>query len=149
MSNPLRSAQDYEFFIYSLASEFPSIQHSAVTFVRRGATLARVTGEIVFDHGFRLIVRERLSFDLLPGQIEGYGYELWQDDQKLCWYDSQPHPDDPSLQSTHPHHKHIPPDIKHHRVPAENMSFHQPNLPALIREIELLLEARERSATSP
>jgi hypothetical protein len=42
------------------------------------------------------------------------------------------------LQSTHPHHKHIPPDIKHNRIPAENMSFSQPNLPALIHEIESL-----------
>jgi hypothetical protein len=43
------------------------------------------------------------------------------------------------LQSTHPHHKHIPPDIKHHRVPAPAMSFTQPNLPALTLEIEQLL----------
>ncbi len=43
------------------------------------------------------------------------------------------------LQSTHPHHKHIPPDLKHHRVPAPDMSFVQPNLPVLIREIEVLL----------
>jgi hypothetical protein len=31
------------------------------------------------------------------------------------------------------------PDIKHHRIPAPNMSFTQPNLSALIREIEELL----------
>ncbi len=35
-----------------------------------------------------------------------------------------------------PHHKHTPPDIKHHRIPAPNMSFTQPNLPALIQEID-------------
>jgi len=61
-------------------------------------------------------------------------YELF-----LYWYDSQPHPNDPTLQSTHPHHKHIPPDIKHHRIPAPEMSFVKPNLPALIREIESLI----------
>lgn len=41
----------------------------------------------------------------------------------------------------HPHHKHIDPDIKHHRIPAPNMSFTQPNLAALIQEIEKLIEA--------
>ena len=43
---------------------------------------------------------------------------------------------DPTLQSTYPHHKHIPPDIKHHRIPAPEMSFTRPNLPFLIEEIE-------------
>lgn len=40
--------------------------------------------------------------------------------------------------STLPHHKHIPPDIKH-RVPAPNLSFTEPNPPALIKEIEATL----------
>jgi hypothetical protein len=44
------------------------------------------------------------------------------------------------LASTHPHHKHLPPDIKHHRVPAPGLSFTEPNLPFLIREIEEMLE---------
>lgn len=51
-------------------------------------------------------------------------------------YDDFPHPNDLTLASTMPHHKHIPPDIKHHRIPAPNMSFERPNLPALIQEIE-------------
>jgi hypothetical protein len=37
-------------------------------------------------------------------------------------------------------HKHIPPDIKHHRVPAPEMSFTRSNLPLLLREIEALIE---------
>jgi hypothetical protein len=44
--------------------------------------------------------------------------------------------DDLMLASTHPHHKHIFPDIKHHRVPAPGLSFDRPNLPVLIAEIE-------------
>ena len=52
------------------------------------------------------------------------------------WYDSFPHPNDPSLASTDPHHKHVPPNIKHHRVPAPDLSFTRPNLPFLIEEIE-------------
>jgi len=58
----------------------------------------------------------------------------------LWWYDSMPHPDVPELQSTHPHHKHIPPEIKQHRIPAPEMSSTRPNLPVLIREIEALLK---------
>jgi hypothetical protein len=50
-----------------------------------------------------------------------------------------PHPTDPTLASTHPHHKHIPPDIKHHRIPAPDLSFTVPNLPLLIHEIETTL----------
>ena len=71
-------------------------------------------------------------------------YRTWLDRQaeyrneKLYWYDSQSHPSDPALQSTDPHHKHIPPDLKHHRTSAPQMSFTQPNLPTLIREIETL-----------
>jgi hypothetical protein len=38
-----------------------------------------------------------------------------------------------------PHHKHIPPDIKNHRLPAPELSFTRPNLPFLIREIEQML----------
>lgn len=59
-------------------------------------------------------------------------------DERLYWYDDFPHPNDPTLTSTMPHHKHIPPDIKHHRIPAPTMSFERPNLPALIQEIEEL-----------
>ena len=55
-------------------------------------------------------------------------------------YDSFPHPNDASLAATDPHHKHIPPDIKHHRVPAPELFFTRPNLPLLIEEVERLLK---------
>ena len=32
--------------------------------------------------------------------------------------------------------KHIPPDIKHNRIPVSDMSFERPNIPVLIKEIE-------------
>lgn len=139
MSNPLRTPADYESFIYSLCEQFPVARRSTVHFIRRGTTLARVVGELYFDKDVRLVVRERILYHRLPAVIDEYGYEVWQGDEKLYWYDPQPHPDDPTLQSTHPHHKHIPPDLKHHRVPAPEMSFTQPNLPALIQEIEATL----------
>lgn len=137
--NPLRSSGDYELFLYSLSEQFPSVRQSTLTFVRRGHSLARVTGELFFDQGLRLVVLERIVFDRLPALIDAYGYEVWQGAEKLYWYDPQPHPNEPSLRSTHPHHKHVPPDIKHNRIPAPGMSFTHPNLPLLIREIEDLL----------
>jgi len=138
MSNPLRTLEDYELFLYTLLERFKSIRHSTVTLVRRGATLARVTGEIHFDGGLRLVVLERIVADRNPAVIDAYGYEIWQGPEKLSWYDCQPHPDDSTLLSSHPHHKHIPPDIKHHRLPAPHMSFVRPNLPELIAEVEEL-----------
>jgi hypothetical protein len=139
MSDAFRSPGDYELFLYTLADRFPSIRRSTLAFIRRGVSLARVSGELYFEAEFRLVVRERLLYQRLPLVLDWYGYEAWRGEEKLFWYDPQPHPDEPDLQSTHPHHKHIPPDIKHHRVPAPAMSFTQPNLPVLIREIEQLL----------
>ena len=55
--NPLRTPEDYELFLYTLTEKFPSVRHSTMTFVRRGASLARVTGELLFDQEIRLVVR--------------------------------------------------------------------------------------------
>ncbi len=84
----------------------------------------------------------------MPAIIDWYGYKVWQGGEKLYWYDSQPHPNNPTLQSTHPYHKHIPPDIKCNRTPAPEMSFTQPNLPVLIREIETIIKKAENEAKS-
>ena len=141
MSDPLRTIEDYELFVYSLPEQFPAIRRSTLVLSRRGATLARVAGELSFDHSFRLAVRERLIFDRLPVVIDSYGYEIWRGEEKQCWYDSQPHPGVPALQATHPHHKHVPPNMKHNRLPAEKMSFERPNLPELVAEIAALMRS--------
>jgi hypothetical protein len=143
MINPLRTSEDYELFVYSLAQQFPSVRYSTLAFVRLGVSLARVAGEVHFEGAYRLVVRQRIVFDRLPAVIDAYGYEVWRGDTKLYWYDSQPHPGDQALQATHPHHKHVAPDTKHHRIPAPNMAFVYPNLPALIAEIEATLGQRE------
>ncbi|HRV91280.1 MAG TPA: DUF6516 family protein [Anaerolineae bacterium] len=143
MTQPFRTPEDYELFLYSLTEQFPSVNRSTIVFIRRGATLARVAGELHFKHNIRLVVRERVLYQHLPLVMDWYGYEVWQDEEKLYWYDSQPHPNNPELASTHPHHKHIPPDIKHNRIPAPTMSFTRPNLPALIQEIEELISKLE------
>ncbi len=138
--NPFQSLADYENFVYSLQGHFLSIERSTLVVAPRGKRVAVLQGELTFAHGYRITVKERLAFDADVVVIEEYGYELWHNADKIAWYDSQPHPNDPALQSTHPHHKHVPPDIKHNRVPAPEMSFTQPNLPALIREVEDLAE---------
>jgi len=145
MTSLLRTPEDYELFLYTLQDQFESIRSSTMTFVRRGSSLARVSGEIKFDHEIRLVIMERVLFDRLPAVIDAYGYEVWREEEKLYWYDSQPHPDDEPLQSTHPHHKHVPPDIKHNRIPAPEMSFSEPNIPTLIEEIEKLIETIEEN----
>jgi hypothetical protein len=137
--NPYRSLRSYEEFIYTLPQQFPFLISSTLVVVRRGARMVTVSGEIRFPRGYRLVVKERLTFDTGPLILRRYGYEVWQGDEKLIWYDSQPHPDDPSLAVTAPHHKHIPPRIRHHRVPAPELSFTKPNLPFLIQEIEQLV----------
>ena len=134
--NPFRSLRDCETFVYTLLQQFPRITRSTLTVIRRGKYRAEVMGELFFPAGIRLSVYEYLTWDEGPVVIEGYSYEVWSGSEKLYWYDSQPHPNDPSLAATDPHHKHIPPDIKHHRVPAPGLSFTQPNLPLLIEEIE-------------
>jgi len=97
MNNPLRTSEDYELFLYRLSEQFPLIPQSTVRFIRRGVSLARVTGELHFDHSIRLVVRERVVYQRLPVTIDSYGYEIWCGDEKLYWYDSQPHPNDPTL----------------------------------------------------
>ncbi len=119
------------------------VQRSTVTFVRRGRSLARVAGELFFAHGIRIVVRERILYHRLPAVIDWYGYEVWRHGEKLYWYDPQPHPQDPELQSTHPHRKHVPPNIKHNRIPAPGMSFSAPTLPVVISEVNALIRRIE------
>jgi hypothetical protein len=145
MKQSFQSIETYEFFLYTLTENFPSIKHSNISLIRRGASLARVSGEIHFDHKYRLVVRERLLFHCSPIVLDWYGYEIWQGEELLCRYDCQPHPDDPFLETSYPHHKHILPNLNRNRAPAPNMSFTQPNLPEIIREIMSLIEALEKT----
>jgi hypothetical protein len=129
----LPSLAEYQQFIYGLPGAYPVIRHATLVVVQHGPAFAEVTGNIEFDQGIILSVWEDLNF--ARSVIQGYSYLVTQGEEQLYWYDPQPHPNDTSLASTHPHHKHIQPDIKHHRIPASGISFDQPNLPYLIEEI--------------
>lgn len=129
--NPLKSLSDYSEFVADLLSQ-PIVKDSTVAVWSDSPYTGIAEGEVLFTNGLRM--REEMDFEV--GLIVSYGYEVYRGDERLYWYDDFPHPNDPTLASTIPHHKHIPPDIKHHRIPAPNMSFTQPNLPVLIMEIE-------------
>ena len=66
MSVHFRSTEDYELFLYTLIGEYPFIRSSTLRFIRIGATLARVVGEIFFNGEVKLVVRERILYDRLP-----------------------------------------------------------------------------------
>ena len=159
MSDSLSSPEAYQAFVHTLGERFPGIRYSTLVYIPSGKFFGRVEGILSFELSVVLCVLEYLNFEL--GVIEGYGYEAsralaepdgpefpgaaeycqasYPHKEKLYWYDSFPHPNDPALAATDPHHKHVPPDIKHHRIPAPDLSFTRPNLPFLIREIEQML----------
>jgi Family of unknown function (DUF6516) len=132
--NPFQSLPDYELFIYRLPYLYPLLRRSTLVVVRLGPVTVVVRGEIELSQGIRIVVREQITFEAGTGEIFDYGYEVWQGATQLYWYDSQPHPNNPKLASTHPHHKHNK-HIKHNRIPAPGLSFAEPNLPFLINEI--------------
>lgn len=160
MPEPLSSPEAYQAFIYALGERYPSIRRSTLTYIPSGTLFGRVEGMLLFDQDLVLCVQEYLNFELKV--IEGYGYEAsrahvapdhpdlpaaseycrasYPHKDKLYWYDSFPHPKDPTLAATDPHHKHVPPDIKHRRVPAPDLSFTRPNLPVLIAEVERMIQ---------
>jgi len=129
-------ALEDKFFVNSLPDQFPRIHTRRLLSLNVIKYYAELAGDVLFPDGYRLNVYERLSWDAGPLTIEGYSYEVWRSSEELHWYNSQPHPNDPALAGTDPHHKHIPPDIKHHRVPAPGLNFAEANLPFLIREME-------------
>jgi hypothetical protein len=130
----LSDFQTYGEFIYTLPERYPIIQRSTLVLATIGPTLAKLEGQLTFEQRIILDVWELVDFD--RQQILKYSYEIYNSDEKICWYDPFEHPNVPELSSTYPHHKHLPPDIKHHRVPASGIRFERPNLPYLIEEIQ-------------
>ena len=139
MSAPaLLSAQEYSRFVAE-ALDRTSVEKSTLAVWTDSPYTGMAEGEVFFLKGFRLRMREELDFD--AGLMTSYGYEVYRNGERLYWYDDYPHPNDPTLASTYPHHKHVPPDMKHHRIPAPGISFDQPNLLLLLQEIEALIES--------
>jgi hypothetical protein len=137
MSSPLDSYTNYSRFIYNLLADRVTVDHHTLAVYPVGRTVGIMRGHIVFHSDHMLRVFEQIDF--VTHRILKYMYELIYHDKRLWWYDPMPHPDILELQSTHPHHKHVLPDIKHHRIPAPELSFTEPNLPQLLTEVEAMI----------
>ena len=124
----------YSELIYSLQTRYTSIRHSTLVLATIGATLAKLEGQVVFAGDIVLDVWELVDFE--AGRILKYSYEIYHAGERIAWYDPFEHPHIPELAATHPHHKHVLPDMKHNRAPAPGISFEKPNLPHLIEQIE-------------
>jgi hypothetical protein len=136
LERPLQSVANYSRFVAETL-DHPTVQRSTVSIWSNSPFTGTAEGEVFFSGNLRLRMRQELDFD--AELITSYGYEVYQGEERLYWYDDFPHPNDPTLASSHPHHKHVPPDIKHHRIPAPNLSFTRPNLAVIIQEIEGLI----------
>jgi hypothetical protein len=130
MSFPSRP--EYESLIYGLLDAYPEVIGSTLRLYSTSALTAIVEGQVQLVNGLKLRVIEALDFK--TGHIQRYSYTVFRADEKVRWYDSEPHSEEPSLASTFPHHLHEPPDIKHNRKPAPGISFQAPNLPTLIAD---------------
>jgi len=130
----LPTFEEYCALIASLPDQFPSIQSSTLTVYTIGPFAAEVEGSLTFEAGYVLDVWELL--DLSTRTIRSYSYELNHAGERIWWHDPTEHPEDATLSSSYPHHKHVQPDIKHHRIPAPELSFTHPNLPSMIEEID-------------
>lgn len=131
--NPLHSLSRYSRFVSELLNR-PTVERATVAVWSDSPYTGIAEGEVFFSQGIRLRIREELDFD--AGLVTSYGYEVYRGEERLWWYDDFPHPHDSTLAATLPHHKHVPPDIKHNRFPAPEVSFTRPNLPFVIQEVE-------------
>ena len=139
MSSALESYAQYAQLIYSLLVDRPTVANHTLALYTVSQTVGMTRGQVLFHSGHLLHVFEQIDF--VSQRILKYFYELTYEDQSLWWYDPMPHPDVPDLQGTHPHHKHTPPNVKHHRIPAPGLSFAEPNLPRLLEEVESLISS--------
>lgn len=123
---------DYERLVYSLTEKHPEILSSTLRLYTNSTTTGFIRGTIWFHNGLELRVFEYLDFS--DGELLDYSYTVFRGEERVRWYDPQPHPENPELAATFPHHRHEPPDIKHNRRPAPGISFTEPNLPTLIAD---------------
>ena len=130
---PIPTRAQYELLVYGLSQDYPDqIRASTLRLFGKSAMVAKVEGEVEFINGLILRVQEYLDFR--NARILDYSYTIYRGAEKIRWYDPQPHPDNPNLASTFPHHRHEPPAIKDNRQPAPGISFTAPNLSTLISD---------------
>ncbi|GIL15591.1 MAG: hypothetical protein BroJett039_07640 [Chloroflexota bacterium] len=136
---PFPTQSEYESLLYGLTNQHPQVQESTLRLYTVSVLSAIVEGELRLTNGLTLRVLEIINFK--SRQIQKYSYTVLRGDEKIRWYDPQPHPEIESLKSTFPHHRHEPPNLKQNRLPAPGISFDAPNLETLIRDCVELGEA--------
>lgn len=124
------SRSEYAHHLYLLLPQHPQVSRSTLRLFTNSATTAIVRGEVEMRNGLAIRVFEFIDFS--DESILEYSYAIYRGEDKIRWYDAQPHPENPALQATFPHHFHTAPDIKHNRQPAQGISFKEPNLPTVI-----------------
>lgn len=62
MTNPLSTVESYETFVYSLQHQYSEIKVSTLVFKRSGKLFGELSGQIFFENGIRIFVREQLDF---------------------------------------------------------------------------------------
>lgn len=134
----LPSREEYEHFIYSLPTEYPEIASSTLHVYTNSRTTCFVRGSIWFRNGLELRTFEYI--DLSDSELLNYHYSIFRGQERIRWYDPQPHPENSELSITYPHHYHEHPDIKHNRRPAPGIRFDAPNLPTLIADCNAMGE---------
>ena len=126
------SRAEYERLIYGLSDEHAQIFDSTLRLYSTSALTAIVEGTIHLRSGLAIRVVKALDFKV--GRIRHYSYTVFRGDEKIRWYDSQPHPEIPELASTFPHHYHELPNIKRNRHPSPGIHFEASNLARLIAD---------------
>jgi hypothetical protein len=133
MSTPLDDLASYSGFVYGLPERHSIVTGSTLTLAPIGATLGKLEGRIECQGGIHLEVWELVDFD--AHSIRTYSYEVYRDAEKVCWYDPWEHPEIPALAATFPHHKHVLPNLREHRVPAPGIGFRSPNLDIVLEDV--------------
>ncbi len=124
--------REYERYVYSLVDQNPQVRSSTLRLYANSTTTGFLRGSVWLRNGVELRVFEYVDFS--DGELLDYSYTVFRGDEKVRWYDPQPHPENLDLAATFPHHRHEPPDIKHNRRPAPGISFTAPNLETLISD---------------
>lgn len=132
---PIPARSEYERLVYGLV-DHSQVQISTLRLCSSSALTAIVEGELKLSNGLRLRILEVLDFRV--GKIQTYSYAVYREAEKIRWYDPQPHPENPTLVPTFPHHYHEPPNIKTNRKPAVGISFDSPNFTTLIDDCSKL-----------
>jgi hypothetical protein len=126
------SRLEYERLLYTLPQSYSEVKSSSLHLFSTSRSTGLVKGSVWFYNGLELRVQELVDFS--DGEILDYSYNIFRGEACIRWYDPQPHPENPDLASTFPHHLHEPPDIKHNRQPSPGITFQAPNLPTLIAD---------------